>query len=66
MDAAQTSEKGLVIRRAVELRSALNLGVHLGLDNIPGDEFAAMLLILEAQNRMDMERSQAPRNHNCG
>ena len=44
LDAAQASEKGLLIRRARDLMSALKLAVHIGLDEIRGDEFCAMLI----------------------
>ena len=39
LGAAQCAEKGLLIRRALDLLSALKLAVHIGLDEIRGDEF---------------------------
>jgi hypothetical protein len=47
LDAAQSSETGLLIRRAIDLRSALKLGVRIGLDEIRADEFFAMLILEE-------------------
>lgn len=38
LDAAQCAEKGLLIRRALDLMSALKLAVQIGLDEIHGDE----------------------------
>jgi hypothetical protein len=43
LDAAQCAEKGLLIRRALDLMGALKLGVQIGLDEIRADEFCAML-----------------------
>lgn len=57
LDAAQTSEAGLLIRRALELRAALNLGVSIGLDDIRADEFYAMLLLDEERERLERERT---------
>jgi hypothetical protein len=57
LDAAQTSEAGLLIRRAIELRAALNLGVHVGLDDIRADEFYTMLLLDEERVQLELERS---------
>ena len=36
LDAAQTSEPGMLIRRALDLRAALNLGIHIGSRRDPG------------------------------
>lgn len=57
LDTAQTSEAGLLIRRALELRAALNLGVSIGLDDIRADEFYAMLLLDEERERLERERT---------
>ena len=53
LDAAQTTEKGLVLRRALDLMSALKLAVHVGLDEIRGDEFCAMLIIAEERDLLE-------------
>jgi hypothetical protein len=56
LDAAQSSEPGQLLRRALDLRAALKLGVKLALDEIATDEFRAMLIIEEEQARFDEER----------
>ena len=56
LDAAQCAEKGLLIRRALDLMSALKLAVHIGLDDIRGDEFCAMLIIAEERDLLDREK----------
>ena len=45
LDAAQHSEVGLLLRRALDLRAALRLGVRIGLDEIPAEEFQALLIL---------------------
>jgi len=47
---------GLLARRALDLRAALKLGVNLGLEQIPADEFYAMLILEEERDRLDRER----------
>ena len=59
--AAQCAEKGLLIRRALDLMSALKLAVHIGLDEIRGEEFCAMLII--AEERDLLEREKLPGRH---
>lgn len=56
LDAAQSSEPGQLLRRALDLRAALKLGVTLSLDEIAADEFQAMLIVEEEQARFDEER----------
>ena len=56
MDAAQHSEAGQLLRRALDLRAALRIGVSLSLDDIAADEFFAMLAIEEAQAQYEKER----------
>ena len=56
LDAAQASEKGLLIRRALDLMAALKLGVRISLDDIKADEFQAMLIIAEERDLLDRER----------
>jgi hypothetical protein len=56
LDAAQSSETGLLIRRAIDLRAALKLGVRIGLDEIRADEFIAMLVLEEERDRLDREQ----------
>ena len=56
LDAAQTTEKGLVLRRALDLMGALKLAVHVGLDEIRGDEFCAMLIVAEERDLLEREK----------
>lgn len=57
LDAAQHSEAGQLLRRALDLRAAIKIGIHLGLDEIAADEFYAMLAIDEAQEQYENERA---------
>jgi hypothetical protein len=56
LDGAQNSEAGQLLRRALDLRAALKLGVKLSLDEIAADEFHAMLIVEEEQARWEEER----------
>jgi hypothetical protein len=60
-DAAQSSEKGLLIRRALELMGALKLGFSISLEEINADEFQAMMIITEERDAL--EREKLPGNH---
>ena len=57
MDAAQHSEPGQLLRRALDLRAAIKMGIVLGLDEIAADEFFAMLAIEETQDQYEKERA---------
>jgi hypothetical protein len=57
LDASQTSETGMLIRRALDLRAALNLGIHVGLDEVPANEFYAMLILDDERDQLDRERA---------
>ena len=57
LDAAQTSEVGLLIRRALDLRAALNLGIHIGLYDVRADEFYAMVILDDERDQLDRERT---------
>jgi hypothetical protein len=61
LDAAQSSEVGLLLRRALDLRAALRLGIRVGLDDIRADEFQALVVLEEEQERLDRERLNASR-----
>ena len=61
IDAAQSSERGLVIRCALDIMCALKLGVRISLDEIAADEFQAMMIIVEERDRL--EREKLPGNH---
>jgi hypothetical protein len=56
LDAAQHTAKGLLIRRAIELRGALKLGVQLTLDDLRADEFYAMLMLEEEWDKHEREK----------
>ena len=62
LDAAQNSEKGLLLRRALDLRAALKLGVRIGLDEIRADEFQAMLILEDESSRLDSEKLNPSRS----
>jgi hypothetical protein len=55
LDAAQSSEAGSLLRRAVELRTALRMGARVGLDEIRADEFWAMVIVDEERERLRVE-----------
>jgi len=61
LDAAQNSEPGQLLRRALDLRAALKLGVKLSLDEIAADEFHAMLIVEEEQAKWEQQRAEANR-----
>ena len=56
LDAAQHSEAGQLLRRALDLRAAIKMGIALGMDEVAADEFYAMLAIEEAQDQYEKER----------
>jgi hypothetical protein len=55
LDAAQSSEAGILLRRALDLRTALRLGIHMYLSTIRADEFQAMLMLEEEEGRDERE-----------
>jgi hypothetical protein len=61
LDAAQSSEPGQLIRRALDLRAALKLGVGVSLDEIAADEFYTMLLVEEERDRLEREQTHGRR-----
>lgn len=61
LDLAQASEKGLVIRRALDLMLALKLGIRISLDEIAADEFHAMLIIAQEREQFEREQVEAAR-----
>jgi len=50
----------MLLRRALDLRAALRLGVRVSLDEIRADEFTAILLLQEEQAKHEQERLVAP------
>jgi hypothetical protein len=58
LDTAQSSEPGQLLRRALDLRAALKLGVKISLDEILADEFAAILVVEDEEQRREREATQ--------
>ena len=58
LDAAQNSEAGLLLRRALDLRAGLKLGIRISLDEIGADEFGAMLVFEAEREQLDREKLQ--------
>ena len=56
MDAVQCTEKGLLIRRALDLMGALKLALSLSIDEIRADEFYTMLIIAEERDLLEREK----------
>jgi hypothetical protein len=50
-----------LLRRALDLRTALRLGILVGLDDIRADEFQALVVLEEEQEKLDRERLNASR-----
>jgi hypothetical protein len=55
LDAAQESEAGMLLRRAVDLQIALKMGIRIALDEIQADEFAALSILREESDRLGCE-----------
>lgn len=58
LDAAQSSAPGRLIRRALDLKNAIKLGVNVTLDEIAADELYAMLVIEEEADRYEDEKAK--------
>lgn len=50
-----------MLRRALDLRAALKLGIRVGLDEIRAEEFLALVALEEEQERCNRERLNASR-----
>jgi hypothetical protein len=50
-----------LLRRALDLRAALKLGIRIALEEIRADEFRALVVLEEEQERFDRERLNASR-----
>jgi hypothetical protein len=50
-----------LLRRALHLRAALKLGIRITLDEIRADEFWALVVLEEEQEKVDRERLNASR-----
>lgn len=55
---AEGTEAGQILRRALDMRAALKLGIQFGLDDLFADELLAMLIIEEEQNRFENEKNK--------
>jgi hypothetical protein len=53
---AAATERGLLIRRALDLLGAPKLGVRMGLEEIRAEETYAMLILDDERNRFERER----------
>ena len=53
---AQLTDTGQLLRRTVDLRSALAMGIRIGLDEIDADEFFAMQVVEQERDAYDRER----------
>ena len=58
LDAAQSSEAGQLLRRTLDLRAAIKVGVTVTLDDIAADEFLAMLILEEEREKFEAERNR--------
>jgi len=56
LDAAQLTDTGQLLRRALDLRSALAMGILIGLDEINADEYFAMQVVEQERGGYDRER----------
>jgi hypothetical protein len=50
----------MLLRRAIDLRAALKVGVRIGLDEIRADEFRAMVTLEEEQAELERAREAMP------
>jgi hypothetical protein len=57
IDEAQNSETGVLIRRALDMRAALKLGIRVSLEEIRADEFMAMQILEEERDRHEREQT---------
>jgi hypothetical protein len=51
LDAAQSSEAGLLLRRALDLRGGARGGIQIGLDDVTADELAAMFIVEDEREK---------------
>jgi hypothetical protein len=45
-----------LLRRALDLRAALKMGIHVGLEDLASDEFQAMVVLEQEQEKLERER----------
>jgi hypothetical protein len=56
LDAAQSSEAGILLRQVIDIRAALKLGVAISLEDIRADEFRALSVLEEERDRHEREQ----------
>jgi hypothetical protein len=56
LDAAQMTDTGQLLRRALDLRAALAMGFQIGLGEVDADEYLAMQVIDEERDACERER----------
>lgn len=55
LEDAEKSEKGQLLRRSLDMKALINIGIKITLDEIAADEMYTMLIIEEEQARYDKE-----------
>ena len=58
LQAAERSEPGQLLRRALDLRALLKLGLNPPLEDIAADELYAMLIVEEERNRLENDKDK--------
>ena len=56
LDAAWLTDAGQLLRRTLDLWSALSMGIRIGLDEIGTDDFFAMQLVEQERDAYERER----------
>jgi hypothetical protein len=46
----------MLLRRALDIRAASRMGIHIGLDDFAADEFQAMLVLDEEREKWEREQ----------
>lgn len=57
LEQAQNTALGLLLQRAIDTRNALKLGIRFGLDDIPADEYYAMVIFEQEQEKYEREKT---------
>ncbi len=58
LDAAQNTEKGQLLRRALDIRAILDAGLPITLDDVGADELLTLLIVKEEQARFEEEQAK--------
>ena len=66
LDATQSSEMGLLLRRAIDLRTALKIGISVSLDEVRANEFYAMLILEEERDQLERKELSGRGGHRAG